>query len=355
MAVRRVSQKNVADAAGVHVTTVSLALKNSPRLPLETREKIQRIAREMGYQPDPMLSALTIYRRKVHKPYFQGTLAWLDNTKNTASPAARVRYRDYWDGAVERCNELGYQIEEFSTSEMSLSRISKILKARGISCILLPPQPRHLSHIKFDWENFCALSFGFSLAFPRLHLVTNAQYRSARQAVRTIRSYGYRRIGFTSLHVIEMRTDQNFSSGYLAEHRLGRREPLPIFEFDDAQKTVRRTFLKDFGKWFKTFKPDAIISLDHEVANALRSLEIDPSICGYASLHLDRAGSGVAGIYQNDKIVGRAAVDYLVDMYNRNERGVPVVPYRVLVEGTWVDGDTLPRRVVPASGIPPLL
>ncbi|PTX93892.1 LacI family transcriptional regulator [Spartobacteria bacterium LR76] len=355
MAVRRVSQKNVADAAGVHVTTVSLALKNSPRLPIETREKIQRIARELGYQPDPMLSALTIYRRKVHQPYFQGTLAWLDNLKGDSQPPAKARYRDYWDGAVERCSELGYQIEEFSTDEMSLSRISKILKARGISCILLPPQPRHLSHIKFDWENFCALSFGFSLAFPRLHLVTNAQYRSARQAVRTIRSYGYRRIGFTTLRVIELRTDQNFSSGYLAEHRLGRREPLPIFEFDDAQKSVRRTFLRDFAKWLRTCKPDAIISLDHEVANALKILEIEPSKCAYASLHLDSAESGVAGICQNDKLVGRAAVDYIVDMYNRNERGVPAVPYRVLVEGTWVDGPTLPRRVSPAVPVAPVL
>lgn len=355
MSVRRVSQKNVAEAAGVHVTTVSLALKNSPRLPLETREKIQRVAREMGYQPDPMLSALTIYRRKVHKPYFQGTLAWLDNLKNSVHPPAKVRYRDYWEGAVERCNELGYQIEEFSTEDMSLSRISKVLKARGISCILLPPQGRHLSHLKFDWENFCALSFGFSLAYPRLHLVTNAQYRAARLAVRTIRSYGYRRIGFTSLHVIEMRTDQNFSSGYLAEHRFGRREPLPIFEFDDAQKTVRKTFLRDFTKWFKANKPDAIISLDHEVANAMKALNIAPSECAYASLHLDSLHAGVAGIYQNDKLVGRAAVDYLVDMFNRNERGVPAVPYRMLVEGTWVDGSTLPRRVVPAGGVPPIL
>ncbi len=85
MSVRRVSQKNVAEVAGFHVTTVSLALKNSPRLPPETREKIQRVARELGYQPDPMLSALTIYRRKVHKPYFQGTLAWLDNLKNSCN------------------------------------------------------------------------------------------------------------------------------------------------------------------------------------------------------------------------------------------------------------------------------
>ncbi len=345
MSVRRVSQKNIAEAAGVHVTTVSLALRNSKNLLPETREKIQRIAQEMGYQPDPMLSALTVYRKKVRMPYFQGTLAWLDNLKSSgAKPSSKV-FPEYWAGARERCEELGYHIEEFSSSDMSLTRISNILKARGISCILLPPQPRQAGHMRMDWENFCALSFGFSLTSPRLHLVTNAQYRSARLAVRTVRRYGYRRIGFATLNDIEVRTDHNFSSGYLAEHRLGGRNPLPIFEYSYGKKVSRRSYANEFAKWFRTNKPDAIIYLDNDVPNALKALGVGPETCGYASLAAPAEGGEIAGIYQNGKLVGRTAVDYLVDMYNRNERGVPHTPFRLLVEGYWVEGASLPRRV----------
>ncbi len=345
MGIRRVTQKNIADAAGVHVTTVSLALRNSKSLLPETREKIQRIAQELGYQPDPMLSALTVYRRKVQLPFFQGTLAWVDNLKNSgARPASKV-FHEYWAGARERCEELGYHIEEFLSSDMSLTRISHILKARGITCILLPPQPRQVSHMRMDWENFCALSFGFSLTYPRLHLVTTAQYRSARLAVRTVRRYGYRRIGFATLHDIEVRTDHNFSSGYLAEHRLGGRNPLPIFEYSYRKKVSRRTFANEFAKWFRLNKPDAIISLDNEIPNALKTLGISSETCGYASLAAPAEGGVIAGVHENGRLVGRAAVDYLVDMFNRNERGVPQVPFRLLVEGCWVDGESLPRRI----------
>jgi hypothetical protein len=35
------------------------------------------------------------------------------------------------------------------------------------------------------------------------------------------------------------------------------------------------------------------------------------------------------------------AVDLLVDMMHRNERGIPPIPYRLMVEGSWCEGKTL--------------
>jgi hypothetical protein len=35
------------------------------------------------------------------------------------------------------------------------------------------------------------------------------------------------------------------------------------------------------------------------------------------------------------------AVDLLVDMLHRNERGVPIIPYMLMVEGSWCEGRTL--------------
>src|SRR5215216_2735722 len=45
---RRVTLSDIATHAKVHVTTVSLALRNHPRLPTETRERIQALAKKMG-------------------------------------------------------------------------------------------------------------------------------------------------------------------------------------------------------------------------------------------------------------------------------------------------------------------
>jgi DNA-binding LacI/PurR family transcriptional regulator len=47
----RVGIRQVAEAAGVSVTTVSHALNGKGRLPEATRERVQRIATELGYRP----------------------------------------------------------------------------------------------------------------------------------------------------------------------------------------------------------------------------------------------------------------------------------------------------------------
>jgi DNA-binding LacI/PurR family transcriptional regulator len=49
---RRVGIKNVAEAAGVSVTTVSHALNGKGRLPERTREHVRRVAEELGYRPN---------------------------------------------------------------------------------------------------------------------------------------------------------------------------------------------------------------------------------------------------------------------------------------------------------------
>ena len=86
MAATRISLADIARKAGVHITTVSLALRDSPRLPVATKTRIKTLADEMGYQPDPMLSALTAYRRNAKIQQTQGTLAWITTTRDIQFP-----------------------------------------------------------------------------------------------------------------------------------------------------------------------------------------------------------------------------------------------------------------------------
>jgi DNA-binding LacI/PurR family transcriptional regulator len=48
-----ITQKELAALAGVHPSTVSLALSDDPRLPEPTRDRLQRLAREHRYAPNP--------------------------------------------------------------------------------------------------------------------------------------------------------------------------------------------------------------------------------------------------------------------------------------------------------------
>ena len=44
--------RTIAGMTGLNVTTISRALNNAPELSQETRERVQKIAAEIGYVPD---------------------------------------------------------------------------------------------------------------------------------------------------------------------------------------------------------------------------------------------------------------------------------------------------------------
>ena len=62
MARRRVTIADIAARADVHRSTVSLALRGSPRIPDDTRERIERIAVELGYLPNLVARGLAVRR-----------------------------------------------------------------------------------------------------------------------------------------------------------------------------------------------------------------------------------------------------------------------------------------------------
>lgn len=57
-----VSIKDIAKTAGVSHSTVSRALSDSPLVSVETKARIQRLAREMGYSPDAQARSLVMGR-----------------------------------------------------------------------------------------------------------------------------------------------------------------------------------------------------------------------------------------------------------------------------------------------------
>ena len=68
-----------------------------------------------------------------------------------------------------------------------------------------------------------------------------------------------------------------------------------------------------------------------------------------ADIALMRNDTHLSGVYQNDTSIGQKAIDLIIDMIHRGERGLPAVPTRILVESTWRDGQTLCRQVPTAK------
>lgn len=342
---KRPTHRDIARLAKVTHVTVSLALRAHRSIPKVTRDRIEKIAQQIGYRPDPALSALMVYRRGASPSNYQGTLAWINsyeiNPDNLISDFSEYRF-----GAQQRCVELGYQIEEFRMTqlEMNFSRLSKVLRARNIQGLLFPPQDKrkHITRIGFDWANYAVIAFGFSLLRPQLDLVTNAQFRSTRLALRKLRSLGYRRIGFVTEAQFIERTDQNFLAGYLIEQlRLSASQRMPVYFVPKKSETERR---EGFRKWVCRHKPEAILFVNGGTARWLQTMSpSEHNGCGVALMDVPEGDAVNSGINQNNRIIGRTAVDMLIAKIHANDRGIPATPRRILIEGQWMPGKTAPR------------
>ena len=89
---RRVTLKDIAEVAGVHVMTVSDALNDTRSVAPATREKVKRIAREMNYIPNSAARALATGRTGIiavlsgamNEPYYGGMAHLIEKHLNSA-------------------------------------------------------------------------------------------------------------------------------------------------------------------------------------------------------------------------------------------------------------------------------
>jgi LacI family transcriptional regulator len=338
----RVTIRDIAAKANLHFTTVSLALRNSPRLKADTREKIQRLAESMGYRPDPMLAALNAYRQSRQPVHYQAALAWIHNWPNPKNLYNCEEFRLYYEGARDRALARGYNLEEFWLREpgMTIERLHRILRARNIRGVLLAPQPQSNTYLDLRYDELSAVAFGYSMQPAVLDLITNHHIHTMNLLLEKILSLGYRRIGLCIPRDWNAKVDRAWQSCMLLfheEHPELPRIPIHWNTWNDGETKPIKT-------WMRSHRPDVIISYN-EVIDVLRQAGIKiPEDIGFASLFLNENEAYLSGVHQNDRLIGQKAVDMVIDMLHRGETGIPETPVRTLVEGAWCPGQTLPDR-----------
>lgn len=334
----RPTQKDIARQAGVTQATVSLALSDRSDVSPETRAKIQKIALSLGYSPDPYLTGLSAYRKSQRPAKLRATIAWLSNYPDGETWRNFPAFVGYYEGATARARDLGYRLEEhrFRSKGMTPARLEQILLTRNVAGLLLAPQPQPGVQLDFPFERFSAVTFGYTLEHPRLNLVTLHQFRSMETAFRRLIALGYRRPGLALAHDSDLRADRNWSAAFWSEQRTlpeAQRVPLLL-----GQPLNRATFIP----WFKRHRPDVVIAIWPEVLAWLTEAgEKVPDTVGLALLTVPDEGALFSGIWENPRTIGAKAVEFLIDLVHRNERGTPDVPLCLLVAGTWRDGKTV--------------
>ncbi len=351
---QRVTLRDLAQKAGVSHVTVSRALRNDPSISAGRREEIKRLAEEMGYRPDPSLSALAAYRfaRQPHK--IQSALAWINHWEQPERLRAHREFDNYWRGAEKAAGRFGYHLEDLRwTRDISARRFEKILLTRNVRGVLIPPHSIPPDWGDFDWSKFSIVRFGMSVRLPDSHLVTADQLRATVMAIQKISSYGYRRIGMVVGAGLDANIGGNYTGGFYAAQKLFKlgnalslllTGPEGVREEKENLPTVMARSRQPLKRWLEKNRLDAVLTTDVWVPGLIRELGYripqDIAVVGtsVSDIPVD------AGINQNGEMIGRIAVETLVSQINLNERGQPLAPCRILVESSWQDGKSLPPK-----------
>ncbi|MDF7801929.1 LacI family DNA-binding transcriptional regulator [Pontiellaceae bacterium B1224] len=338
---RRVTQADIAKALGVSVMTVSMAMRNKSTVSKETCMRVQRKAEELGYRPDPQLSALNRYRTNSDGQPVHSALAWL----NTWDPPEKLRsfhvFDLYWKGAQKTAQNHGYNLEQFRVKDIPLQRLQQILITRNIRGILVPPNQNHagINLDGFDFSEFAAVRLGRSHQKLNFNFVTTAQMQNTILAFNKIHEKGYQRIGFAGMYM----DGQTMGAGFLwAQQQVPQNRRLPPFLVKRIGPSS--SWKNDLKIWLDNYRPDAILTYFAVIPEMLNELgyRVPEDIAVAATSVIDTAID--AGIDENAVEIGRAGVLALTSLLNDGQRGIPEVLHEHLIEGRWVDGSMLPEK-----------
>ncbi|MEX2382660.1 MAG: LacI family DNA-binding transcriptional regulator [Opitutales bacterium] len=333
------SMQDVAEKSGFHRTTVSRALKDNPRIPAATRFQIQRIAEEMGYRPNPLVSALMTQRSgkkgaSAERPVI-AYLSWEDEVTYKTFHVPR----GFREGARQCANKMGYHLEIFRLfdGKMSARRLGGVLNARGIRAVCVGPLPHERSRLHLPWDGFAAVGIGYTLLHPQLNRVVIHHYHNSFTAMRMLRKAGYRRVGLFLDKSLSNRSDDGWLGGFLVA-----RERHPSHDYPLLLSEKKLQSYETFARWFERNQPDALLVEDTAVESYLSRMGLSvPGDVGLATLDWNPKFSHWSGMDQKADAVGAAAIEVIDGNLRRNEFGKPQVYKNIMIEGRWVNGNTL--------------
>lgn len=340
--------QDIAERAGVSRNTVSCALRNHPSIPEKTRERIRRVAQEMGYRPNPLVSALMESRRSRRMPASTANLAFLHNFGRPEAWRIRRYCVEIFAGAEARAAELGFTLSPaWCEPGFSPAALTRTLRNRGVVGVILPPLSSYSVPPALEWDAFAATAIGPSLKSPRLHVVGTLFLNLLPIAVKGLHELGYRRIGVCLSPRSNERFDFAWEGGYAIakRHFLRSKNALYLWNSDALPAP-------GFVEWMKEHRIEALIVAGTVgVAQQLSEMGLRvPEDCALVDL-LDDSGR-VATVHREHEAIGRTAVDVTVNQLLRNERGVPAIRQMIYIDGVFDPRNTV-RRFSPGDRFRP--
>jgi LacI family transcriptional regulator len=264
---RKPTLQDIGRRLGVSSTTVSLALRNHPRIPESTRIKVRKLIEELNYQPDPVARALVSGR---------------SNLIGVIVPnSSDAYYAEVFKGTEDAVRAANFHVLLANGSydmESYAQRVKEMMSLRVGGIMAAPPLTRQRFALPPFWQELRGRNFPVVLVNrqlkPAIFPQVSADYgRGVELVVEYLASLGHRRVGFLSgepaLLPIRQRT--------AAFRKLSRQHG-----FDQNHDLFQSSPLTSAGgyetcaRWWHTIekKPTAIVTFSDTVAvGVLRYLQ----------------------------------------------------------------------------------
>lgn len=325
---------------GFSTATVSCALRGVGRVAPATRLTIEAAAKELGYQPIPVLSKALSLIRQPNSERYRETIGYImEFPMNNKAPYFQELIHRF---AEERARSLGYNIESFVVggSPKQQRQVSRILLARGIRGLIILPRLQHrMPRLHFEWSQFAAVEIGRTLWSPSdLHRIERAIYIELFEAFHRLKKGGYRRIGMAVEPIEDKNRRGVYTAAYLtSQQRLPPRQRIPpLSAFGEWNK-------KTFTNWMKKYKPDVLVThATHLLLPWLEAMGLQvPNDISVFSCNV--LTSSLSGLRANLQGLGEGAVEMLSLLLDKNEIGLPDKPRTWSVRDDWQEGESLDR------------
>lgn len=335
----RPTLRSLAAEAGVSLTTMSFALRDSREVSPATRARLQRLAAARGYRCDPHVTHIMSRLRAKGPARAAVHLCGLGQNWGPA-PAGGTYFTRLVTGMRRRAESLGFAFNFLDLDDYpDATRLERVLLARGVDGVLLLPlrAPADLS-ARLDWGKFSVVSVASSVLAPGFHSVTPSHYDNMLLACRELAQRGYRRIGLAMSRDWDLRVRHRWSGGIAWQNQFGGTEPVQPLIYDRPGPNLDADALR---AWLRSERPDVVILEAIDRSGFERAVAALPAKRRPDCATMNwPAPVAAAGIDQQVERIGAAAVELLGGMIARGEKGIPPQPTQSFIEGTWRTTET---------------
>ena len=339
--------QRVIKETGCSRATVYRALQGSTLVSEATREKVQAVAKRVGFYLNPLVSHWMACVRKPGALQTRHPIVYLAG-HDRETYAATPLLSETWKGAKKRAAELGFSIHiwHVGSRNLVLEKIPDKLRKQGIHGVIISRFPPNSPTLSLPWENLSVVAIGFSAQHPPMHTVSSHGYETMRHCLEDLSRRGYKRPGYVGSIGTETMGGSRHTADFLAlRESFPDAVDIPLLRLrieDDSKRNKG-----EFFKWLRDYRPDVILSggiIEYRDWLMEAGLRI-PNDVGFFFLGI-RQGNPVhrelTGIPQPSNDLGRSAVDLLATLIYHGERGLPLQPdiiqtlVPLLIEGKTV-------------------